>query len=58
MKRKLFFECQVAALCDADKRKTHKGTGFVARAASVHAMAEAHSNRCRRFQRMAERMVR
>lgn len=56
--RKLPFECQVAALCDADRRTKHSATAYVAAAVSVNALAEVYAKRQRRFARIARRMVR
>ena len=56
--RKLLFECQVAALCDADNRTKHGATAYVAKAVSVHDLADTYAKRQRRLRRIARRLVR
>jgi hypothetical protein len=41
----LLYYTQVSLLCDADKRATHSGTGYVATIASVNAYHESYRRR-------------
>jgi cytochrome b561 len=52
-----FYQQQVARLCDADQRATHRPTAYVASVVSVHALAATHAHHQARRERWLRRYV-